>query len=79
MFVPVPAARLYEVLLDVERFPCWAPAVRRVKVLEGGPGVGMVSEWELSALGLRKRVLSVLETADSSCRLRWTYEGPIQG
>ncbi|MGB3632983.1 MAG: SRPBCC family protein [Rubrobacteraceae bacterium] len=79
VFVPVPAARLYEVLLDVKNFPRWAPAVRRVEVLEGGPGSGMISEWELSILGVRKRVLSLLETADSSERLRWTYEGPIQG
>ena len=79
VFVPVPAERLYEVLLDVRNFPHWAPAVRRVEVLEGGPGPGMVSEWELSVLGVRKRVLSLLETADSSGRLRWTYEGPIRG
>jgi uncharacterized protein YndB with AHSA1/START domain len=79
VFVPVPAARLYEALLDVRNFPRWAPAVRRVQVLEGGPGPGMVSEWELSLLGVRKQVLSVLETADSTGRLRWTYEGPIRG
>lgn len=79
VFVPVPAARLYEALLDVRNFPCWAPSVRRVEVLEGGPGTGMVSEWELSVLGMRKRVLSLLETADSSGRLRWTYEGPVHG
>ena len=79
VFVPVPAARLYEVLLDVGSFPRWAPAVRRVEVLEGGPGPGMVSEWELSVLGMRKRVLSVLETADFPGRLRWSYKGPVQG
>ena len=79
VFVPVPAARLYEVLLDVRNFPHWAPAVRRVEVLEGNPGPGMVSEWELSVLGMKRRVLSLLETADSPGRLRWTYEGPICG
>lgn len=79
MFVPVPAARLYEVLLDVRNFPRWAPAVRRVEVLEGEPGPGMVSEWELSVLGLKRRVQSLLEIADPSGRLRWTYEGPVNG
>lgn len=79
VFVPVPTTRLYEVLLDVENFPRWAPEVRRVKVLEGGPGCGMVSEWELSVLGVRKQVRSLLETADSSGRLCWTYEGAVQG
>lgn len=79
MFVPVPTVSLYEALLDVRNFPRWAPAVRRVKVLEGGPGAGMVSEWELSVLGVKKRVLSFLETADSSGRLHWTYEGPVHG
>ena len=79
MFVPVPASRLYEALLDVRNFPRWAPAVHRVEVLEGGPGAGMISEWELSVLGIRKRVKSLLETADPSDRLRWTYEGTVSG
>ena len=79
MFVPVPATLLYEALLDVGSFPRWAPAVRRVEVLEGGPGAGMISEWELSVLGIRKRVRSLLETADPSRRLRWTYEGAVHG
>ena len=73
---------MYEALLDVKNFPQWAPGVRRVEVLQGEPGPGMVSEWELSVLGVRKRVLSLLETADSSSssgRLRWTYEGPFHG
>lgn len=79
LFVPVPASRLYEVLLDVRNFPRWAPAVRRVEVLEGALGPGMISEWELSVLGIKKRVFSSLETADFSRSLRWTYEGPVYG
>lgn len=79
LFVPAPATRLYETLLDVRSFPGWVPVVRRVRVLEGPPGPGMVSEWEVSLLGIRKKVLSVLETAENSTRLRWTYEGPVLG
>lgn len=39
----------------------------------------MVSEWEVSLLGIKKRVLSVLEAADSSALLRWSYKGPVHG
>lgn len=39
----------------------------------------MLSEWEVSFLGFRKRVLSVLEEADAPSRLRWTYEGAVEG
>ncbi len=79
LFVPAPAARLYEALLDVGSFPRWVPVVRRVEVLEGPPGPGMVSEWEVSLLGIRKKVLSVLETAENSTLLRWSYGGPVLG
>ncbi|MGF1470833.1 MAG: SRPBCC family protein [Rubrobacteraceae bacterium] len=79
VFVPAPATRLYETLLDVRNFPAWTPAVRRVNVVEGPPGPGMVSEWEVSLLGIRKRILSVLEIAENSGLLRWSYEGPVDG
>ena len=79
LFVPAPAGDLYEALLDVRRFPAWAPGVRRVEVLTGPAGQGMVSEWEVSLLGTRRRVLSVLEEAEPHEKLRWTYEGPVTG
>src|SRR3712207_76289 len=75
----VPAWRLYEAVRDVRSFPRWAPGVRRVEVLEGRAGVGMLSEWEISFLGLRRKVLSVLEEDEPAAFLRWTYEGPITG
>ena len=75
----VPAGALYEALLDVRGFPDWAPGVRRVEVLEGAGAPGMVSEWEVSVLGARRRVLSVLEEAEPHGLLRWTYEGPVSG
>ena len=80
LFVPSAAARdLYEAVLDVRSFPGWAPGVRRVKIVEGPVGPGMISEWEVSFLGLRRKILSVLEEADDPGFLRWTYEGSISG
>jgi hypothetical protein len=77
--VPAPAQDLYEVLLDVRNFPRWAPGVRRVKVLEGYGEPGMVSEWEISFLGIKRNVLSVLEEAESPALLRWSYDGLVCG
>jgi ribosome-associated toxin RatA of RatAB toxin-antitoxin module len=79
LFVPVPARELYEVVLDVRGFPAWAPGVRRVEVIGGSLGQGMVSEWEVSVLGLRRRILSTLLEAEAPRFLRWTYEGPVRG
>ena len=79
VFVPVPAWRLYEAVRDVRRFPTWAPGVRQVEVLEGPAGGGMLSEWEISFLGLKRKVWSVLEEDEPAEFLRWTYEGPITG
>ena len=39
----------------------------------------MLSEWEISFLGLKRRVWSVLEEDEPGVFLRWTYEGPIVG
>jgi hypothetical protein len=77
--VPVPGWRLYEAVRDVRSFPRWAPGVRRVEVLEGPAGPGMISEWEISFLGLDRSVWSVLEEDEPAAFLRWTYEGPIMG
>jgi ribosome-associated toxin RatA of RatAB toxin-antitoxin module len=79
LFVPVPARELYEVVLDVRGFPDWAPGVRRVEVIEGSLGPGMVSEWEVSVLGLRRKISSTLLEAEAPRFLRWTYEGPVRG
>jgi ribosome-associated toxin RatA of RatAB toxin-antitoxin module len=79
LFVPISARELYEVVLDVRSFPDWALGVRRVEVVEGPVGPGMVSEWEVSVLGLRRRISSTLIEAEASSFLRWTYEGPIRG
>lgn len=79
LFVPVPPRELYEVVLDVRNFPSWAPGVRRVEVLKGPVGPGMVSEWEIYVLGLRRKVSSVLVHAEDPKFLCWTYEGPVSG
>ncbi len=47
--------------------------------MDGPAGPGMLSEWEISFLGLKRRVLSVLEVDEPPAFLRWTYEGPITG
>ena len=60
-------------------FPGWASGVRRVEVIEGPLGPGMVSEWEVSVLGLRRRISSTLVEAEAPRLLRWTYEGPVRG
>ena len=60
-------------------FPGWASGVRRVEVIEGPLGPGMVSEWEVSVLGLRRRISSTLVEAEAPRFLRWTYEGPVRG
>ena len=60
-------------------FPGWAPGVRRVEVIEGPLGPGMVSEWEVSVLGLRRRISSTLVEAEAPRFLRWSYEGPVRG
>jgi Polyketide cyclase / dehydrase and lipid transport len=65
-------------MLDVQSFPRWAPGVRRVEVVEGPNGPGMISEWEVSILGLRRRISSVLEEAESPTLLRWTYDGLVR-
>ena len=79
LFVPSPASDLYEVLLDVRNFPSWESSVRRVEVIEGSAGPGMISEWEVSVFGMKRKILSVLEEAESSELLRWTYDGLIRG
>src|ERR671932_1065376 len=79
LFVPVPARELYEVVLDIRNFPKWAPGIRRVEVVKGPPGPGMISEWEVSFLGLKRKISSVLEEAEPPTLLRWTYEGLVRG
>jgi hypothetical protein len=79
VFVPVPPEKLYETVLDVRNFPRWAAGVRRVEVVQGPLGPGMVSEWDISFLGLRRRISSILEEAESPALLRWTYDGLVRG
>ena len=79
LYAPVPPEDIYGVLLDVRSFPRWAPGVRRVEIVEGLAGPGMVSEWEVSVLGMRRKISSVLVTAEPHSLLRWSYEGPVRG
>ena len=79
IFASAPAERFYEAVRDVRGFPVWAPGVRRVEVIDGLGEPGMVSEWEVSFLGVRRKVSSVLEEAKPPALLRWTYGGPVEG
>ena len=79
LFVPVSARDLYEAVLDVHNFPRWAPGVQRVEVVKGPPGPGMISEWEVSFLGLKRKISNVLEEAEPPTLLHWTYEGLLRG
>lgn len=79
VFAPVMPYTFYEAVRDVRGFPDWAPGVRRVEVLAGSGAPGMLSEWDVSFLGQRKKVLSVLEEAERPEFLRWSYEGAVQG
>ncbi len=80
LFVPsATAGDLYEALLDVRSFPRWAPGVRRVEILARVGEPGMVSEWEVSIFGLKRKISSVLEEAEPPTLLCWTYEGRIRG
>ena len=79
VFAPVAPEDFYAAVLDVRGFPAWAPGVRRVGVLSGEGGAGMLSEWEVSFLGFTKKVRSVLLVAESPSRLRWSYGGPVEG
>jgi Polyketide cyclase / dehydrase and lipid transport len=79
VFAPVAPGDFYEAVLDVRGFPAWAPGVRRVEVISGEGAAGMLSEWEVSFLGFRKTVRSVLEEAEGPSRLRWSYDGPVGG
>src|SRR3712207_160173 len=79
VFAPVAPEDFFRALLDVRGFSDWAPGVRRVEVLSGEGGAGMVSEWEVSFLGLGTKIPSVLVEAEAPHHLRWTYGGPVEG
>lgn len=70
VFVPVRVGTLYEAVRDVGGFPSWVPGVSRVEVLESPAGAGMLSEWEISFLGFKRRVWSVLEEDEPPSFLR---------
>lgn len=82
VFASVTPEEFYEAVRDVRGFPGWAPGVRRVEVIDAAGRLGepgMLSEWEISFLGLRRKVSSVLEVAEPPALLRWTYGGPVEG
>jgi ribosome-associated toxin RatA of RatAB toxin-antitoxin module len=80
--VPAPPEMVYANVLKVENFPAWAAGVRNVEVLrQSDPphSPGMVSEWEVSLLSVRRRVVSVLDESEAPNHLRWSYISMIHG
>ncbi|TCJ18083.1 SRPBCC family protein [Rubrobacter taiwanensis] len=82
LLVPTAPERVYAAVLDAQRFPEWAAGVRGVEILrqsEPPNSPGMVSEWEVSVLGVRRRVVSVLEETEAPRHLRWSYVSVLDG
>ena len=81
----VPAERIFDSLLDVQRFPEWTAGLRRCRVLDPAgkaetkdlrPGVRL--EFTLSAAGLTHEVASIVTVIEPPRRLEWNYvEGAI--
>ncbi|HWS80063.1 MAG TPA: SRPBCC family protein [Rubrobacter sp.] len=76
----VPAERIFDSLLDVQRFPEWTAGLRRCRVLDPAgkvetkvlrPGVRL--EFTLSAAGLTHEVSSIVTVVEPPRRLEWNY------
>jgi len=76
----VPAERIFDSLLDVQRFPEWTAGLRRCRVLDPAgkeetkdlrPGVRL--EFTLSAAGLTHEVASIVTVVEPPRRLEWNY------
>ena len=76
----VTAERIFDSLLDVQRFPEWTAGLRRCRVLDPAgkgetkvlrPGVRL--EFTLSAAGLTHEVSSIVTVVEPPRRLEWDY------
>jgi uncharacterized membrane protein len=76
----VSAERIFDSLLDVQRFPEWTAGLRRCRVLDPvgkvetkdlRPGVRL--EFTLSAAGLTHEVSSFVTVVEPPRRLEWNY------
>jgi ribosome-associated toxin RatA of RatAB toxin-antitoxin module len=76
----VTAERIFDSLLDVQRFPEWTAGLRRCRVLDPAgkvetedlrPGVRL--EFTLSAAGLTHEISSIVTVVEPPRRLEWNY------
>jgi uncharacterized membrane protein len=76
----VTAERIFNSLLDVQRFPEWTAGLRRCRVLDPASKVetkdlrpGVRLEFTLSAAGLTHEVASIVTVVEPPRRLEWNY------
>jgi uncharacterized membrane protein len=76
----VSAERIFDSLLDVQRFPEWTAGLRRCRVLDPADKVethdlrpGVRLEFTLSAAGLTHEVSSIVTVVEPPRRLEWNY------
>jgi ribosome-associated toxin RatA of RatAB toxin-antitoxin module len=76
----VTAERIFDSLLDVQRFPEWTAGLRRCRVLDPAgkvetedlrPGVRL--EFTLSAAGLTHEISNIVTVVEPPRRLEWNY------
>ena len=76
----VTAERIFDSLLDVQRFPEWTAGLRRCRVLDPAgkvetedlrPGVRL--EFTLSAAGLTHEISRIVTVVEPPRRLEWNY------
>ena len=76
----VTAERIFDSLLDVQRFPEWTAGLRRCRVLDPAGKVesndlrpGARLEFTLSAAGLTHEISSIVTVVEPPRRLEWNY------
>jgi ribosome-associated toxin RatA of RatAB toxin-antitoxin module len=67
--------RLYETVLDFERYPEWAADIKHVKVLErDGEGRGVVVEWRAAAFGRSTSYVLRYDYAGAPREVAWVLD-----
>ncbi len=73
--IVAPPAKVWAVLMDVERWPEWTPTVTSARRLEPGP-LMLGSRTEIIQPKLRPAVWQVTELDESSGRFSWAMRSP---
>jgi ribosome-associated toxin RatA of RatAB toxin-antitoxin module len=70
-----PPDRLYETVLDFERYPEWAADIKHVKVLErDDQGRGLVVEWRAAAFGRSTSYTLRYDYANAPGEVAWVLD-----